>query len=123
MINNYSLQKLIDEKYKSEQSIILRYHKSGLSCLTESDHLPVSQKEGTRIFHLFDYKKVPIFVLDETTLMTTNTFEALVAEITLAHCKKFGYKKIVFSSGGNLGVALSNYARPSDIEVFSLRSL
>lgn len=122
-MSKIDLQNLVDDKYKPEQSIILRYHKSGLSGLTESDHLPVSQKEGARIFHLLDYKKVPIFILDETTLMTTNTFEALVAEITLAHCKKFGYKKIVFSSGGNLGVALSNYASKAGIESYSFNPL
>jgi len=114
---------LIDQKYPAEESIILRYHRSGITKLSEQELKLISLKEGERIFYLMDYLGVPIFILDETTLTETNTFEALVAAITLGHCKKLGYKKVIFSSGGNLGAALARYASLADIKAYSFNPL
>jgi HAD superfamily hydrolase (TIGR01549 family) len=56
----------------------------------------VSIQEGERIFYLMDYRGVPIYILDETTLMETGTFEALVAIISIGYCKKLGHKKAAY---------------------------
>src|SRR5262249_47252961 len=82
-----------------------------------------SQREGERIFFLTKHKGVDIYVLDETTHSTTGTFEALVAMITVAHCKKEGRPTVIFSSGGNLGTALAAYCKKSGIRAFSFNPL
>lgn len=118
-----SFNTFIDQKYPAEQSIIMRYHRSGITKLSEQELKPISLKEGERIFYLMDHRGVPVYILDETTLMETGTFEALVALITLGHCKKSGYKKVIFSSGGNLGTALARYAGLVGIRAYSFNPL
>lgn len=118
MENEY-LQSIVDPKYSAEQSILLRYQKSGIGNVDEDAVKAVSLKEGARILHVLDYKGVPVHVLDETTLTETNTFEAYVAAVTIAHCRQQNHRKIMFSSGGNLGSALAAYAHQAGIEAYS----
>lgn len=115
--------KIVDEKYFADQSLTLRYAHSGITNLNETDLLDTTLGEGERIFHLIDYKNIPIYILDETTKTATNTFEALVAHITIAYCKKKGQNVILSSSGGNLGTALAAYAKKSNIESYSFNPL
>jgi threonine synthase len=118
-MKNTDIRNILDEKYRPEDSVILRYHPSGLSRLTEQDLLRVHISEGEKIFHLMRYRGIPIYILDETTLTETNTFEALLASVAIAHVKKSGRKKVIFSSGGNLGTALAAYAQNAGIDAYS----
>jgi len=118
-MKNTDVQNIVDEKYRPEDSVILRYHQSGLSRLTEQDLLRVHIGEGERIFRLMSYRGIPIYILDETTLTETNTFEALLALVAIAHVKKSHRKKVIFSSGGNLGTALAAYAQNAGIDAYS----
>jgi hypothetical protein len=106
MIKN--LDPYIDNCFSSIQSLILRYHKSiDFHDLIKSDYEKVSIQEGAKIFELMDYNGVKIFIADESTLMAGGTFKSLEACMIIALCKKYRYNKIVFSSGANLGSALT----------------
>ncbi len=100
-----------------EDSAILRY--SFRFPKMQSFFKKTSIKEGSRIFKLLLYKDVEIFIKDETTLMHTGTYKTLDACVSIAFCKKLGFKKIAFSSGANLGSAISEYAKKQGIETFS----
>lgn len=114
-----SFYKHIDQKYKPEESLILRYHKAlFFNKLREKDFQAVSLREGARICKFIDYKNVSIYIADESTLMAGGTFKTLEACFTMALCKKKGYKKISFSSGANMGSALTIYGLNAKIETF-----
>ncbi len=109
----------IDPAYVSEESLLLRYHKGiPFEGITRDDLKAVSVKEGARIIKLLEYKGVAVHLADESTLMSTGTFKALEACFIIALCKKRKYDKIVFSSGSNLGSALTFYGRKAGIETF-----
>jgi hypothetical protein len=112
-----------DPKYSARRSLILRYHKNVSAGLSEHDLKRASSREGARIFRLLQRKGVPVYILDETTLTRTATFESLLAAVTIAHCLKEGRKKIIFSSGGNLGTALAVYAREAGLQAYSFNPL
>lgn len=97
----------INTKIPAEKSILLRYNQD-LDLLPYLERVSIS--EGTRTFHLMDYKGVAIFVKDETTLMYAGTYKSLDAAFVTAQCLKEGIDKIVFSSGANLGQAISGYS-------------
>lgn len=109
----------IDPTYASEESLLLRYHKGiAFERITRDDLKAVSVKEGARIIRLLEYKGVAVHLADESTLMSTGTFKALEACFIIAVCKKRKYDRIVFSSGSNLGSALTFYGRKAGIETF-----
>jgi len=114
-----SLNKYIDSTYKPEESLILRYH-NGISFnnLSKKYFKAISLKEGARIYKFINYKEVSIYIVDESTMMSGGTFKALEACLTIALCKKKGYKKIAFSSGANTGSALTIYGQKAGIETF-----
>lgn len=113
------MDKYIDAAYKPEESLVLRYHKGiSLDGLTEDDLKAAALKEGARIFRLLDYKGVPVYLADESTLMSSGTFKTLEAYLTMALCKKKKYKKVAFSSGANLGSALTLYGQKCGVETF-----
>lgn len=114
-----SLGKYIDSTYKPEESLILRYHKGiSFNNLNKEDFQAVSLKEGARIHKFINYKDVSIYIVDESTMMSGGTFKTLEACLTIALCKKKGYNKIAFSSGANVGSALTIYGQKAGIETF-----
>lgn len=113
------LNKYIDPSFPIDRSIVLRYHPAICSNgLSLSELMNTSLKEGVRIFWLCVYKGVDIFLLDESTLMYTGTYKSIDGCISIALCKKYGFKKIVYSSGANTGIALTAYAKHFGIETF-----
>ena len=86
--------------------------------MSEDDYRRVSLREGARILEFLEYKGVRIYLDDESTLMASGTFKSLEACFTMALCRKRGYRAAVFSSGANLGAALSLYGRTAGVETF-----
>lgn len=120
-----SFHKCIDTKYDPQTSIVLRYRNAFKSEITEEDDLKykdwlqrTSIKEGVRIFPLFIYKGVEIYILDETSLMHTRTIKSIDGCITIARSKLNGYEMVVFESGGNTGTALTEYGQRAGLETF-----
>ena len=99
--------------------MILRYHR-GIGCdeLHEDDYRRASLREGARILEFLEYKGVQIYLDDESTLMASGTFKSLEACFAMALCRKRGYRRVAFSSGANLGTALSLYGRAAGVETF-----
>lgn len=113
------MDRYIDPSFAPEESILLRYHEGiSLDGITRDDLIAVSAREGARILKLLDYNGVAVYLADESTLMATGTFKALEACYIIALCKKNKYDKIVFSSGANLGSALTFYGNRMGIETF-----
>jgi len=81
--SNSHFLELIDRKYPAETSIVLRYRNAFTFGTEEEDARfkyllkCTSIREGARIFSLLNYKGVEIFVLDETSLMHTNTLKSI----------------------------------------------
>jgi threonine synthase len=108
-----------DPAFSAEQSLILRYHRGiGFDELGKDDYLATSLREGARILELLEYKGVCIYLDDESTLMASGTFKSLEACFATALCRKRGYRRVAFSSGANLGSALSLYGRAAGVETF-----
>ncbi len=122
-MSRFDVKKFVDPAYPARKSVILRYHKSNFLDIDKKTLLSVSQKEGESIFYLETYKGIDIHILDETSNTTTNTFEALIAMVTIAYCKKLKRRTIIFSSGGNLGEALAAYAQNAGMQAFSFNPL
>ncbi len=114
-----SLDKYIDSAYKPEESLMLRYHKGiAFNNLSKYDFEAISLREGTKIYKLIDYKNVSIYIADESSLMSAGTFKTLEACLTMAICKKKKYSRVVFSSGANMGSALTIYGQKTGVETF-----
>jgi threonine synthase len=120
-----SLYKCIDTKYDPQTSIVLRYRNAFKTEMTDEEDSrykewlqKTSIREGARIFPLFMYKGVEIHILDETSLMHTNTIKSIDGCITIARCKLKNYDRVVFESGGNTGTALTEYGQSAGIETF-----
>jgi threonine synthase len=122
--SNSHFLELIDRKYPAETSIVLRYRNAFTFGTEEEDARfkdllkCTSIREGARIFSLLNYKGVEIFVLDETSLMHTNTLKSIDGCVTTAHCKLAGYDRVVLETGGNTGAALTAYGTRSGLETF-----
>jgi threonine synthase len=109
----------VDPEFSPGESLILRYHRAiGFDELRKDDYRPVSLREGARILEFLDYKGVRIYLDDESTLMASGTFKSLEACFTMALCRKRGYRAVAFSSGANLGAALSLYGRTAGVETY-----
>lgn len=113
------MDRYVDPAFAPGESLILRYHR-GLGCdeLSSDDYRRASLGEGARILEFLDYKGVRIFLDDESTLMASGTFKSLEACFAMALCRKRGYRAVVFSSGANLGAALSLYGRTAGVETY-----
>lgn len=113
------MDRFIDPAFAPEESLILRYHR-GIDCdeLGLDDYRRASLREGARILEFLDYRGVRIYLADESTLMASGTFKSLEACFAMALCRKRGYRAVAFSSGANLGAALSLYGRTAGVETF-----
>ncbi len=113
------LRRYVDTKYSQEKSLFLRYRPlSHFEGIKKEDIKKVHIREGSRIINFFDYHGVPIYLADESTFMAAGNFKTLEACFTIAYSKKRGYKKLAFSSGANLGSALTLYGQKCGIETF-----
>ncbi len=119
------LEKLIDEDYYAEKSIVLRYRNAfRFEGSDEEDSAykdwlrKTSLREGTRIFRLLRYKGVDVHIFDETSLMHTRTLKSIDGCITIARCRFYGHHRVFFESGGNTGTALTEYGHRAGLETF-----
>jgi len=119
-----NLDQFIDDEYRSDVSIVLRY-RNAFTFNTpdeDSEYKDILQKtsirEGARIFPLLTYRGVDIHILDESSLMHTGTLKSIDGCITLSQCKLNGYERVVFESGGNTGTALTEYGQRAGLETF-----
>ena len=115
----------IDGIYPPENSIVLRYMNDLQFYPTPEEDKKykdwlkkTSIREGARIFLLTTYKGVKIHILDETSLMHTNTLKSVDGCVSIAHCKLRDYNKVVFESGGNTGTAFTEYGQRAGLETF-----
>lgn len=115
----------IDGIYPTENSIVLRYMNAlQFYPAPEEDKKykdwlkKTSIREGARIFLLTTYKGVKIHILDETSLMHTNTLKSVDGCVSVAHCKLRDYNRVLFESGGNTGTAFTEYGQRVDLETF-----
>ncbi len=119
-----NLDGFIDPEYAAETSIVARYRNAFTFGEPEEDArfketlLETSLREGARVFPLLTYRGVEIHVLDESSLMHTGTLKSIDGCFTLARCRRRGYEKVVFESGGNTGTALTEYGRKAGLETF-----
>lgn len=113
----------IDERYSTERSLLLRYHKIfntlDLGAKLDLESLEkISLGEGARSFHLKTYKGVDIIVSDESSLMKTGTYKALDACLSTVLVRAAGQDSLVLSSAANLGRATCLYAGSNDVQVY-----
>lgn len=123
-----SWKQLIEPSQSAQKSIVKRYHRvlNHLDLNVELELDTVAQcslEEGVQMFLLERYKGVDIFVLDESSLMTTGTYKDLDACVVSAIAKKAGLQSIAVSSGGNLGYSLSVYGRHSGLNSYFFQPL
>lgn len=104
--------------WPAERSIVLRYAAALAPHLATEDLLDLSQGEGARIIELGEHRGVRLLVLDETTQMKSGTYKSLDGCLGVALCRKQGIRRAVFSSGANLGIALTDYAEKTGLETF-----
>jgi threonine synthase len=122
---NLPFNSYIDGSCAPEKSIVLRYMNAvQLAATPEEDKKykewlkKTSIREGARIFPLMTYNGVEIHILDETSLMHTNTLKSVDGCISIAYCKLRGYDRVVFESGGNTGTAFTEYGQRAGLETF-----
>ena len=119
-----NLDQFIDDQYRSDVSIVLRYRNALTFGAPEEDSVykdflkKTSIREGARIFPLLTYRGVDIHILDESSLMHTGTLKSIDGCITISKCKLKGYERVVFESGGNTGTALTEYGQRAGLETF-----
>jgi threonine synthase len=115
-------RQLVDEEFPPERSLLLRYRRAieavdGGVAPPLDDLLACSLSEGARALFLAEHRGVRIFVADESSLMATGTYKALDACVIAACARRAGLRRVVLSSGGNLGYALAAYARRSGLSL------
>jgi len=109
----------LDPAFPATRSLPLRYAPAVLAGhLATEDLLAASQQEGARLIELGEYRGVRLLLLDETTCMKTGTYKSLDGCIATAMCRKLGISRAVFSSGANVGAALTDYAAKTGLESF-----
>jgi hypothetical protein len=120
-----NIDKLIDRKFSSEQSIVLRYRNAFSCSMSEEEDSKYKEllqetsiREGARGLSFIDYKGVEIHLVDETSLMHTNTIKSIDGCVTIARCLLKGCSKVIFESGGNTGMALTEYGQKAGLETF-----
>lgn len=114
---------LVDARYGSDRSVLLRYWQA--LALVGLDPAPtlatlaaVSLGEGARVLPLGEHDDVELWVADESSGMASGTYKALDACLTVAMVEGQGVRRVVTSSGGNLGRALARYCHARGIEAF-----
>jgi hypothetical protein len=114
----------IDAAYPSEVSVVCRYRHAFTFGPHDEDAeykralLTTSMREGAKIFPLLTYRGVELHVLDESSLMHTGTLKSIDGCIAAAKCKVRGDERVVFESGGNTGMALTEYGQKAGLETF-----
>lgn len=114
----------IDQDVAAEQSIVLRYRHAFVFGEPAIDRefkdllAAASIREGARIVPLVRYKGVDIWLMDETSLMHTNTLKSIDGCVTTARCKLAGVERVVLETGGNTGSALTAYGTRSGLETY-----
>lgn len=123
MVVRETWRSLVDDRYPASRSLLLRYHRVlalpelgvpvGLAELERA-----SLGEGAAMVPLADCGGAEVIVCDESTRMTTGTYKALDACLSLALVRRAGIGRVVASSGGNLSAALAAYATRAGVEAF-----
>ena len=113
------LRFLVNPDVDSRDSVVRRYAPAlGASGLTEKDLAATSQREGMRLLELPTFRGVRLLLFDETTRMKTGTYKSLDGCFSTALCMKHGYRQVVFSSGANAGIALTDYGGAAGLETY-----
>ncbi len=114
---------LIDTRYAASRSVLLRYHRVlalpelGVDVdLAELERCSLG--EGATTFALAGRGGAEVVVCDESSRMSTGTYKALDACLSLALVRRAGVARFVASSGGNLSAALAAYATSAGVEAF-----
>lgn len=115
----------IDRRFDASHSVVLRYrHALRLEETEQEDSrlkdllTTTSVREGLRVLPLLRYNGVEVDILDETSLMYTNTVKSIDGCVTAAKCLLNGHRRLVFESGGNTGLALTQYCGRAGLETF-----
>jgi hypothetical protein len=115
----------IDPRHNAAQSVVLRYRNGFRFGDTDADDTAFKEllaetsiREGARIMPFLTYRGVHIHLLDETSLMHTNSLKGIDGCYSMAKCRSLGYTRVVFESGGNTGTALTGYGSHAGIETF-----
>lgn len=120
---NAWLAEKIDTDVPVGESLIRRYKALyeteviGLGLKTEFLER-ASDYEGVQVHLLENMAGVRVLVIDESTHMTTGTYKALDACLICADAQQKGINRVVLSSGGNLGRAVSHYCSRAGMHVF-----
>jgi len=115
----------VDTRRDAARSVVLRYLNALRFPETNGDErrfrdllARCSIAEGMRLFPLLVHEGVELHVLDETSAMHTGTLKSIDGCVTIASCLLQGFRRIVFETGGNTGVALAAYGRAAGLETF-----
>ena len=115
----------LDPAVPPETSIVRRYLGTVFFEERSEDDLALKElmkaasiREGARIFSCFEYKGVEVFILDETTLMSTGTLKSIDGTVSIARSLQRGDRRVVLETGGNTGTALSAYGSRMGMELF-----
>lgn len=118
-------ERAVDTRHDASRSVVRRYLRALRFDETDGQEggfrdllARCSITEGARLFHLLAYEGVDLHVLDETSAMHTGTLKSIDGCVTMATCLLRGFRRVVFESGGNTGVALAAYAARVGIETF-----
>ena len=114
-MNNWLAEK-IDSDVAVGESLIRRYkalYEAGVFGLDlKAEFLEIaSDYEGVQVRPLADLAGIRVLVIDESTHMTTGTYKALDACLICAEALQRGINRVVLSSGGNLGRAVSRLSQ------------
>ncbi len=115
----------IDRDCEAESSVAVRYRRTlTFEADRERDErykallCEGSIREGLRIVPYLRYRDVEVHVLDETSLMATNTLKSIDGCVSSAKCVLDGHRRVVFESGANTGTALTVYGHKAGLETF-----
>jgi threonine synthase len=115
----------VDPRHDPARSVVLRYlpalrfpEMDGQEGRLRELIARCSIAEGMRVFPLLAYAGVELHVLDETSAMHTGTLKSIDGCVTMAACVTNGYRRVVFETGGNTGVALAAYGKRAGVETF-----
>ena len=115
----------VDPRHEASRSVVLRYlpalrfpETDGQEARFRELLAHCSIAEGMRLFPLLTYAGVELHVLDETSAMHTGTLKSIDGCVTMATCLTNGFRRVVFETGGNTGVALAAYGKRAGVETF-----
>ncbi|MBW2276811.1 MAG: pyridoxal-phosphate dependent enzyme [Deltaproteobacteria bacterium] len=109
----------LDRDVAAQHSVIRRYAPALYHGWLDDDVVTsCSRREGLRLLELASVSGVRIYLLDESSCMTTGTYKSLDGCVTTSASLQSGARQLVFSSGANTGSALTAYANRVGIETF-----